>query len=734
MEVLNQPPNWTFTSWVSEVVGVKTHIYVFYAGDLYDEEHAAIPFEINIRFTADNGFLLKQVANETFQPEPVETYTLQDFVVSAAISPSVVFTLVDGTEQESGGVVHLLPVGIIPDHNRDGMINHQDYGKVTAENPFRWWINDNNEMEEDYNLRDLPGQEEPDHENLGANGIRDLIDYFPLKLDIAALLEAFPPGEYTYVLAHSEGAFNFIEMPFLVPDSSPEGLGAGAYLRRFDVAMEAVANPGNHATETDGELSVFFLAEVAKGNGVLLVEASKATQQPLQLILKKGQEEKIRFGMPTSIDLLQKMYRWGNTRGAAGGSVARPTNFNEPPNYPDSQAISKWFIFVHGYNVNEEAAESWNASVFKRTYQSGSNARYVAITWRGDQGQINLNTFGLPARTPDFWKSVENAFDSADALKNLIHSLPTGQKIIAAHSLGNMVVCSAIADKGLNVSKFFLLNAAVTTEAFDDKNGYQPIGLNPNRMLMVRPDWKNPASWGIYDSKLYAAEYWRHFPSGDGRRDLSWVGRFRSVVNNKENLTTYNYWSSKETAAAASDGNVPNNPFDAFKGQGAWVLQEMEKGRAGQVLGTLINPNGVWNSTGGWGFGLAGSDPLDSPAGPEPAATANTKESEELRVTPFCKKFKEFNGQSVHKPQNDAAASALATQRRDWFLAYDVPALSSPAGGIAHPEFDGNANLQGLLLKQNVNDIWIHSDMIRKKPPATKKFYDDLVFRGNLKN
>jgi hypothetical protein len=36
--------------------------------------------------------------------------------------------------------VSLLPVGIVPDYNRDGKIDGADRGKVTKGNPFRWWV------------------------------------------------------------------------------------------------------------------------------------------------------------------------------------------------------------------------------------------------------------------------------------------------------------------------------------------------------------------------------------------------------------------------------------------------------------------------------------------------------------------------------------------------------------------------------------------------------------------
>jgi len=113
VEITNQPGTWTFSGWVAEVVEVAgeeaTHIYVFYAGDLHNEENVAIPYEIDLMFTAQDGYRIKQVADETFTP-PVETYTKENLPVSAATTPSVSFTIVDGDEHESEGVVHFLPL------------------------------------------------------------------------------------------------------------------------------------------------------------------------------------------------------------------------------------------------------------------------------------------------------------------------------------------------------------------------------------------------------------------------------------------------------------------------------------------------------------------------------------------------------------------------------------------------------------------------------------------------
>jgi len=45
--------------------------------------------------------------------------------------------------------------------------------------------------------------------------------------------------------------------------------------------------------------------------------------------------------------------------------------------------------------------------------------------------------------------------------------LPGTQKFIMAHSLGNIVVSSAIQDFGMNIDAYFAIDAAVATEAYD---------------------------------------------------------------------------------------------------------------------------------------------------------------------------------------------------------------------------------------------------------------------------
>ena len=74
-------------------------------------------------------------------------------------------------------------------------------------------------------------------------------------------------------------------------------------------------------------------------------------------------------------------------------------------------------ISVHGFNVTEREARGWNSEMFKRLWQSGCNAAYYAVTWRGDVGWPN----GL-----HYHEDVEKAFGTASAFASAMQTL-TGQ-------------------------------------------------------------------------------------------------------------------------------------------------------------------------------------------------------------------------------------------------------------------------------------------------------------------
>ena len=111
------------------------------------------------------------------------------------------------------------------------------------------------------------------------------------------------------------------------------------------------------------------------------------------------------------------------------------------------------------------------------------------VTWRGDEGT-----------GADYYLNVENAFATAPYLASLVNSVQ-GEKVILAHSLGNTVVSSAMQDYGMQVGKYFALNSAVASEAYDPS-----LADTSTNSPLTHVDWDEfePRTWSAQWHSLFA--------------------------------------------------------------------------------------------------------------------------------------------------------------------------------------------------------------------------------------
>lgn len=569
---------------------------------------------------------------------------------------------------EENTFVSLLPVEIVPDFNRDGKIDAADKGKVSSQKPWRWWINDDaDDTNSEFSLSDTPGYLEgvaglrPNHAkpSIGpstVNGISDLPDFFPVQLEIRSLIEVFPPSDSEYRITHPNGAIHWVET----------GLSTNnvrAFLTDPDTTDQLKnAMTRDTAALAPSTLSTNFLASIYgdPAKGILLIEGAATTTEPLQIEIWRGGAKQLVIPFHLSIKGIEEMFRWVNLRGVANldpasnsapiGAITRPTNITEPPNRPDSETNDKHFVMVHGYNVAEDDARGWGAEVFKRLYQLGMNSKFTMVTWQGNTSQA----LGV---TANYWQNVTNAFITSPHLKSAVDSLP-GTKVIAAHSLGNMVVCSAIKDHGLMVEKYFMLDAAVPLEAFDS--------THRNRDEMRNPSWQNYNEASLWP--YWASDWHLQFPETDGRSKLTWRSRFGNIPN------AINYYSSGEEVLQNGDGAWPTAGATH-----AWVYQEMGKGRGDTLMAQI--PGVVLQ--GGWGFNHHWEILLTSPDGEE-TNTYRVRTAQELQAIPLSDTvqnpfFGHFQLAALHDP---AQGSATASQYwpRAHTLGGGVPSLSFPAG------------------------------------------------------
>ncbi len=593
--------------------------------------------------------------------------------------------------------------------------------------PSHMWINNDHDSGPTSGA-DIPGGGRADYfdgpVNLGqVNGARDLVDFFPVTLEVREFLAAYPPGGGArYRLRQADGALNFVYTSLTPAQAGsyhsqlhPTGFGGS-----FD---EPAAEATTQRISAEGvELSRAFLDRIAAGQGgVLLVEGRTASERPLELVIERpdGALAAI-LQMPVRISPVEDMFRHLNLRNVVLTYDRRPVSPGDPgapdrlgdrqPAWPDARTNGKYFVFVHGYNVNGQQARGWAAEMFKRLHQTGSRARFVAVSWHGSTGL-------------DYHQAVFHAFQTGDVLgARLQQAGVTGDVTIAAHSLGNLVVSQAVESLGFTPARYFMLNAALGAEAYDAANAAVPA---------VQLAAMTERKWTAYPAFQYAANWHVNFAQQpfDQRRRLTWRNRFPRVAQ-----MAYNFYSPGEDVLSAPLTNSASfikylSEREVGSARGIWALSELVKGaQVHQSLAALA----FERMQGGWGTN--NSYPLLKQGSPG------------VQWVPYFRPFLEGNLFSV-----DAnLASALAAQAFVQYdlLAHGIPALSFPAGqqpvfrGMGALPADRNIDLEVLgrnpgvwpSLDRDPNEAtrWLHSDIREIALPYIHPAFTKLISLGGL--
>ncbi|MEM1223605.1 MAG: hypothetical protein AAGH40_12685, partial [Verrucomicrobiota bacterium] len=556
----------------------------------------------------------------------------------------------------------LVQAGVYADLNRDGSINALDFPEdqpAPFEKKFYFWVNDDTDVGE-IGSGDVPNSPENNGSNNMVDGMRDLVDFFPLYIDLKAFLQTVNLS--TVALKLSGSSVKFVQYPAGFAGIDPASIND--YLKDPAVAQElddaaTISVSQDPATPTALEAS--FVQLVADGKGVLLLEGidngNLPEEAPLTLHVYLDGSEFFKVVFPLRLDHVEKMYHHVDLTGYTGDNPnkgttpAEPTN-TDAPNWPDEQVNEKTFVFIHGYNVNGQEARGWNAEVFKRMHQLGSNARFVGVTWDGDVA-------------PDYHNAVYRAFQTSAQVAGELSAY--SNLTVAAHSLGNMIVSNAMARHGFNPDNYYLLNATTPIESYDSSQTENSSNNADMNEYMTEIDWKN------YPDRLLAANWYDLFALGDARRGLTWKDRFPGVAT-----VGHNFYSPGEDVVenARPDESVSQSAWNALVnwvtggniGTHAWVTQEIAKGGKSLLVTefTLSELHGGWDFNGNQSdleqVGILKSFPPDADSyrprlASETSATVPT--DEQLAQFGF---FKRFNELGLYAPIDDANAISGVTQ------------------------------------------------------------------------
>ena len=646
---------------------------------------------------------------------------------------------------------------LVPDWDRNGKIDTFDRKFSRRGESWHFWINDDDDTGDlaESSDNDLPGSLSPDCDNTMVDGLRDIVDFFPVLVDVHKILKSVESvSDISIRIRQADAAINFIETqlsPLEVGNIHRQpystGFGSG-FTEALETATTRTVGP-------DGILltNEFLAGILQQGSGVLLFEASRATTEPLVMEFINRGNVVVTSTLPLSTSPVRSMMRILNLRDADPKFNASTgpwqTSLADPPNLPDRflEAMGspvRTLLHIHGFNWTGEEIPAAHSEVFKRFFQSGSPARFIGISWHGDYGTLDLTGSSF-----EYNENVIHAFLSAKYLAEQIQPFAGKYTSIFAHSLGNMVASSAITDFSLPVGNYFMTNAAVAVEAY--------AGEAADRRHMVHPDWKDEGYVGNdYAGHLISPNWHRLFGPDDNRSFLKWKDRFAALNHATHCL---NFYSSGEDVLRTGNGDLPSLFGDVVNNEWVWVFNELVKGT------NTFAANLSSDVHGGWGFNRYWMDWVD-PGGPAhpPAgswvevspAEADLIDPVELVSEPFFRNFHESDNDfpawgdsswlggsaleaNAHLPMLPLGGSDIDTiKNHAKIIAEAIPAHSAPTGSqpIASFPLLNNIDLDSVVRdpvfwpareSSSQRNRWLHSDYMKPALPHVWKFFNLCV-------
>ena len=616
------------------------------------------------------------------------------------------------------------------DVDRDNDIDATDAQSLADGAIFRFWCND------DTDKGDYIGQSgdaTPNAGNLKVDGKLDLVNFFPVQIDVSAFRRVWGNNASFKIRAPwSSGIWHCAVVNGLSADAT-DSLQTESQTVAGGAALDS-------ADLVDLDWTGLDLGDVLRpdGTAMLAFEATRTAQADdgPELVVSLGDAEVFTYRLAAEMSHVDDMFRFGNLRAAAENPAFVPNVPALQPKWDQGRKDIDVF-FTHGFNVSLEDARKWGRILFKRFWHSGFNARFHMLTWEGNYSLAPGETFNGLHYQHDVWYAQR----TGGALKRYVEAAQpdSSKRILMTQSLGNMVACEALRE-GLHVGQYYMFDAAVQSEAIDGTLRAETSVDEPYTKYV-------PEDWRGYTNACWAANWHRLFAgvSNDARAQMGWTDRFQGALGNATEV--YNYYSSGD-AVFAETGDVPALLDDAVHWGLDWFLwvipyptveftfenhcwqkQEVLKGMA-TVAGTL---------SGGWGFNVW--QEYDSLSGTWRG----------VRYSQAGAAAAVNNGSITNRPAFDVSGAAEMINPNatddDVFLALakHVPALSSPVGGSAVRVDEIRENI-------NMNDTggvpcpngwgrpaekgeypWKHSDMKDMAYFYVYKLYEQLIQKGDLK-
>ena len=203
---------------------------------------------------------------------------------------------------------------LVPDYNRDGKIDPLDYEREAAGEPFIIWLNDDDDAEgtddgadpgdTNNDLHDVPGgNDDKDCEDEQVNGRCDLLDFFPVLVDVGRYAQDL---SITWKIRSAS-----VKAVFTGLDAEAAGSFHTTAMNAFGGDDPLYQAPVMRLDEDGVELPSGFLRD---GRGVFIVEGAALADGGITLRGEQEGGDPIEVTLDLRVKNVEEMYGWMNLR------------------------------------------------------------------------------------------------------------------------------------------------------------------------------------------------------------------------------------------------------------------------------------------------------------------------------------------------------------------------------------------------------------------------------------
>jgi uncharacterized membrane protein len=467
--------------------------------------------------------------------------------------------------------VLLIPMAMAVDANHDGQITFDNADQTTADKPYRFWVND----DQDTDAGDVAPVTSMDYGNDQIKSIRDLEDFARLNISVQGFADQIAQGKLLVGLKW-KNTTDTTGYPTIKVWENLSTNGGIQYLTDTNVARQflTLRYPGEVAWTETYLIPTNFWQDMrisaTNSTGYLLFEGCSPGKGQLVLTINKPDGTEIAEVASVWLDLeeVSSMYEQAiitdNTTGAISDWTSTLTVKNPLPARPGED--QNLIVMVHGINVTLLDWDVESDTVFKRLFWSGFQGKFATVRW---PCEMIYDWSILKTRTTVFNQSEIKAYKAGSAMKTYVDQLhtrfPDYRLHLFVHSQGNPVVSEAI-KQGAAFDTYILTQGALPASAYDvDAPTYST--LTTAESIYATPEWQPMGYRGIYTNSNFTG------------RIVNFYNRLDPVLD----------WWVRDQAAGKPNGYAeyllqlipplaPVSPFYSYDGANGWYNTTAKSG------------------------------------------------------------------------------------------------------------------------------------------------------------